>query len=70
MVNESNQIHYHVSHQTERSSNGEKDPKHEFVGTRDSVTLRVNENHDQLMEEHLDIADGNKGKIPTGKDHK
>ena len=65
-----NQVHYHVCGQTERSSYSEKDPKHEFVGARDSVTLGVDENHDHLVEEHLDITDGDEGKVPACKDHK
>ena len=69
MLSECDQIHDNVASQAERSNNSEKDPKHELVGTGDSITLRVDENHDHLVEEHLNVADGYEEEIPQSKKH-
>ena len=69
MLNERNQVHDHVRSETERPDNGKEDPKHELVGTRDPIALRVNENHDHLVEEYLDVADRDEQEVPEGENH-
>ena len=33
------------------------------------MALRIHENHDHLVEKHLDIADGNEKEVPEGENH-
>ena len=69
MLHKGDQIHDCVRGETNRAHNREKDPKHEFVGSRDSVTLGVDEDHHHFVEEHLYVADRNEDEAPQGENH-